>query len=226
MVRADREILDKDASIEDIYMTFKRGEADILIGTQMIAKGWDIPNVTLVGVVLADIGLNVPDFRSSERIFQLLTQVAGRTARGTLHGEVIIQTYNPENPAITAAAGENFDRFYTQEISTRKTYGFPPFTKLFTCYFEGKSLQEAIKKAEDIALKFKEADTTLVKKHPSLTPSIIHLSPAIIAYRNSLHHYTTVIKTTHLDLLLSQFEAGELRQWKLDILKIAAKKVS
>ncbi|MBA7711109.1 Primosomal protein N' [subsurface metagenome] len=109
---------------------FRAHEADILIGTQMIAKGLDLPLVTLVGVVNADISLNLPDFRAGERTFQLLSQVSGRAGRGTLGGKVIIQTYFPKHYAIQAAAKHDYALFYEQEISYRRQLRNPPFTRL------------------------------------------------------------------------------------------------
>jgi len=106
------------------------GEIDILIGTQMITKGHDFPNVTLVGVVHADISLNIPDFRSAERSFQLLTQVAGRAGRGRVPGQVIIQTHEPSHYVFQFVRNHNFNHFYEKEIVNRKQSNYPPFTRL------------------------------------------------------------------------------------------------
>ena len=126
---------DSDATVsktsnEDILRKFRSHEADILIGTQMVAKGLDIPSVTLVGVVSADTSLNLPDFRAGERTFQLLSQVAGRAGRGPSEGRVIIQTFSPENYAIQAAAKHDYTSFYGQEIAYRQQLHNPPFTQL------------------------------------------------------------------------------------------------
>ena len=109
---------------------FREGKADILVGTQMVAKGLDFPNVTLVGVVSADTSLHLPDFRAAERTFQLLTQVSGRAGRGDLPGETIIQSFSPDHYAIRAAARQDFLAFYGQEIGHRRELGYPPFTQL------------------------------------------------------------------------------------------------
>mgnify|MGYP001086065448 CR=1 FL=1 len=114
----------------EILGKFRAHQADILIGTQMIAKGLDLPLVTLVGVVSADIALNLPEFRAGERTFQLLSQVAGRAGRGSLGGQVIIQTYAPQHYAIQAAAEHNYTSFYEQEIDYRRQLHNPPFTQL------------------------------------------------------------------------------------------------
>jgi len=113
-----------------IWQRFAEGEADILIGTQVLTKGLDLPLVTLVGVILADVGLGLPDFRAAERTFQLLVQVAGRAGRGLFGGRVIFQTYRPDHPAIAAAARYDFEGFYRKERAFRKAHGYPPFNRL------------------------------------------------------------------------------------------------
>ena len=125
--RLDMDTSAKKGSVNKILNDFKKGKTRILIGTQMIAKGLDFDNVDLVGIVAADVSLNIPDFRSGERTFQLITQVAGRSGRGDSRGEVIIQTYMPENYAVLCAADHNYQKFYEDEILLRKTLGYPPF---------------------------------------------------------------------------------------------------
>ncbi|MGD9782014.1 MAG: primosomal protein N' [Kiritimatiellia bacterium] len=127
----------KDAHAK-ILGSFRRGDVDILIGTQMIAKGLDFPNVTLVGVIHADLSLQMPDFRAAERTFQLLTQVAGRAGRGDVSGEVFIQTYAPFHPAVQSARTADFETFFDQEIEFRREMRYPPFTRLTTVLFKGK----------------------------------------------------------------------------------------
>ena len=111
-------------------MQFSRGEIDMLVGTQMLAKGHDFPNVTLVGVISVDAGLAMPDFRSAERTFQLLTQVAGRAGRGELSGRVLIQTFYPEHYALKHAQTQNYEEFYAEEIRFRQHLNYPPFVAL------------------------------------------------------------------------------------------------
>jgi len=127
VLRMDRDTTGGKNAHARFYRAFRAGEAEILIGTQMVAKGLDFPGVTLVGVISADAGLNVPDFRAAERTFQLLTQVAGRAGRGERAGEVIIQTYNPEHYAVMAACKQDYEGFYAQEIQFRRELGYPPF---------------------------------------------------------------------------------------------------
>lgn len=136
--------LDRDTAggrnLNRILDTFRAGQADILIGTQMVTKGHDFPNVTLVGVVMADLALRIPDFRSGERTFQLLSQVAGRAGRGVVAGRVLIQTYLPEHPVIIAASGHDFESFSENELRIRKQLGYPPFGYLIALRFEGADL--------------------------------------------------------------------------------------
>jgi primosomal protein N' (replication factor Y) (superfamily II helicase) len=127
VIRMDVDTTSRKGSHEKLLTEFHEGHADILLGTQMIAKGLDFPNITLVGVLSADTMLHLPDFRSSEKTFQLLTQVSGRAGRHELAGEVVIQTYSPEHYSIELAGEQDFDRFYQQEMMVRKTHKYPPF---------------------------------------------------------------------------------------------------
>ncbi|MBD3183710.1 primosomal protein N' [Candidatus Poribacteria bacterium] len=158
--RMDADTTTTKGAHKRILDTFKKGEIDILIGTQMIAKGLDFPNVTLVGVITADTALNLPDFRAGERTFNLLTQVAGRSGRGEVAGEVIIQTYNPEHYSILAAQDHDYRSFYRQEIITRELIKYPPFTHVTTILLRGKSdtaTQNAAKNLGSIIYSFQEA---------------------------------------------------------------------
>jgi primosomal protein N' (replication factor Y) len=128
LLRWDKDVITKRRAHEELLRIFRDHRADILIGTQMIAKGLDLPQVTLAGIISADTGLNFPDFRAGERTFQLLCQVAGRAGRGVKAGNVIIQTYSPENYAIQAAARHDYVRFYDQEIDYRRQFNYPPFS--------------------------------------------------------------------------------------------------
>jgi primosomal protein N' (replication factor Y) len=130
---------------------FERGEGDVLVGTQMVAKGLDLPGVVLVGAVLADIGLNVPDYRAPERAFQLLTQVAGRAGRASLPGRAIIQTYQPEHYAVQAAAAQDYGAFYQQELLHRRAHGYPPFGRLVRLLFTHTDQRHARQEATRMA---------------------------------------------------------------------------
>jgi primosomal protein N' (replication factor Y) (superfamily II helicase) len=128
--RMDRDTTQNRGEYKRIITEVESGGVDILVGTQMIAKGLDFPGVTLVGVISADSILNLPDFRSAERTFQLLTQVAGRAGRRDAPGRVIIQTFAPEHPAVAAACAHDHDKFYDYEIEMRRAGRFPPFTRM------------------------------------------------------------------------------------------------
>lgn len=137
VARWDHDATTRRGAHEQLWQSFGAGEADVLVGTQMIAKALDFPRVTLVGAVLADVGLFLPDFRSGERTFQLLTQMAGRTCRGPLGGRAIIQTYTPDHYAIQAAASHDYARFYRREITFRREHGYPPAGRLVRLLYSG-----------------------------------------------------------------------------------------
>lgn len=138
VLRMDVDTTRKKNSHEEIYNSFKSKEADILIGTQMIAKGLDFPDVTLVGVMAADMSLNLPDYKSSEKTFQLITQVSGRAGRGDKKGDVIIQSYSPKHYALTCARDNNYEEFFKREINVRKLMAYPPFDDLFLINLSAK----------------------------------------------------------------------------------------
>jgi len=143
LMRWDADTAVGKGSHEEILRRFAAQEADILVGTQMIAKGLDFPLVTLVGVVAADVGLYLPDFRSSERAFQLLTQVAGRAGRSERGGRVVIQSYKPEHYAIQAAAQHDYHAFYEREIAFRQEHGYPPLRAMARLIYWDKKLEKA-----------------------------------------------------------------------------------
>lgn len=150
ILRADKDTTSKKLSFKNIYTAFKNHEADILIGTQMIAKGLHLPEVDLVGVVLSDIGLNIPDFRTSERNFQLMTQVAGRAGRSKAKGKVIIQTYSPDNLSLKYTQANDYENFFKYEITQRKLLKNPPFSKLAKLLIEDKIFKNCKEKTEKI----------------------------------------------------------------------------
>ncbi len=139
-----------------VYQDFARGDVDILVGTQMVAKGWDVPGVTLVGVIDADTALNFPDFRSAESTFQLLLQVSGRAGRGDRSGEVIIQTVAPGHPAVEMAAAGDLDAFYQSELQERKQAGYPPFKALVRLLFRGRPEARVQFWAQDLRRRIEE----------------------------------------------------------------------
>ncbi len=152
--RLDMDTAAKKGSIDRILNSFRKGKTNILIGTQLVAKGLDFSNVGLVGIVSADISLNIPDFRASERTFQLITQAAGRAGRGDYTGKVLIQSYNPEHYSITAAANQDQETFYRTESAFRKQIGYPPFSDLFQLILSSENEQKAYEKSKEAVLEF------------------------------------------------------------------------
>ncbi len=148
--RMDTDAVRKRGRRTQIYRAFSRGEVDVLVGTQMIAKGWDIPSVTLVGVIDADIALHFPDFRSAERTFHLVTQVSGRCGRGDDPGQVVVQTRNPDHPALQFAQRGQLHQFYSRELQERKETHYPPFSRLARIIIRGDSEQMVKMWAEEI----------------------------------------------------------------------------
>ena len=147
IARIDRDSMKRKGDLAKTLNAFDRGEIDLLLGTQMIAKGHDFHNVTLVGVVSVDTGLGLPDFRAAERTFQLLTQVAGRAGRGSLPGTVLIQTYYPEHYALRHAVNQDFDGFYSEEMKYRHRLGYPPYFVLASIMLIHRDLEYALKNA-------------------------------------------------------------------------------
>lgn len=148
VLRMDTDTTKGKEGFEQILGTFARGEADILIGTQMIVKGHDFPRVTLVGILAADLSLHGNDFRSGERTFQLLTQAAGRAGRGELAGNVVIQTYNPEHYSIVTAKMQDYEAFYQQEIVYRRIMKYPPVYQMLTIFITSKEQEKAVVASE------------------------------------------------------------------------------
>ncbi|HYZ87270.1 MAG TPA: primosomal protein N' [Bryobacteraceae bacterium] len=150
IARLDRDTVTGKRQFETILQSFREHRYDILVGTQMIAKGHDIPNVTLVGVVAADIGLGVPDFRAAERTFQLLTQVAGRAGRGDLSGHVLMQTLNPDHYAVRLAAAQDYHGFYARELQFRQSMRYPPFSALANVLIRHQKQEEALRMSAEL----------------------------------------------------------------------------
>jgi len=148
IARIDRDTTSRRKSFEEVLMSFSRGEIDMLVGTQMLAKGHDFPNVTLVGVISVDAGLALPDFRSAEKTFQLLTQVAGRAGRGRLQGRVLIQTFHPEHYALRHANTQSYEDFYAEEIRFRKNLNYPPFVALASILIKHSNYNYAFDNAQ------------------------------------------------------------------------------
>ena len=189
--RIDSDILTKKNAHIDLLNKFQRGEIDILVGTQMIAKGLDNQNVTLVGVISADTGFSVPDFRASERGFQLLTQVAGRAGRGDFKGKVLYQTYNPDYYAFQTAKSQDYEKFFETEIKARQEFDYPPFSQIIRLIISSVNNFRAEKSAMEIALRL---NTMTEKFGFSEYLEILGPTPCIISKINGHYRFQILIK--------------------------------
>jgi primosomal protein N' (replication factor Y) len=172
----------------------KKGEIDILVGTQMIAKGIHFPNITLVGVINADTALNLPDFRAPERTFSLLTQVSGRAGRGTKKGEVFIQTYNPEHYTISNAINQDYVSFYEIEILNRKEFGWVPFRRIIRLVMRSTNLDILVKSINNIKTK--------IKKYLRKDSSILGPAPCPIEKINRNFRYQIILISDKIGKIL------------------------
>jgi primosomal protein N' (replication factor Y) len=187
---------------------FINHRADILIGTQMLAKGLDLPLVTLVGVVLADISVNLPDFRAPERTFQLLTQVAGRAGRSALGGRVILQTFNPENYAIKSAAAYDFAGFNQTELSNREKLGYPPFSRIFKLEFRHTNAS----RLETEVIAFGQQLNQWIAQDNLHNLALIGPAPCFYERRSGLFRWQILLRGTNPSKLL---ELHPITWWQL-----------
>ncbi|MFS0590677.1 primosomal protein N' [Cytobacillus horneckiae] len=205
VIRMDIDTTSRKGSHEKLLDQFQEGHADILLGTQMIAKGLDFPNITLVGVLSADTMLHLPDFRSSEKTFQLLTQVSGRAGRHELPGEVIIQTYSPEHYSIGLSALQDFDRFYEQEMMIRKVHKYPPFYYIALVTVSHEQLMKSVSVTEKI--------TSYVQSKLSKDAIVLGPVASPIPRINNRYRYQCLIKykrepglQSSLKIILDQYQ--------------------
>lgn len=188
VIRMDRDTTGNKDSYETIYRTFKERKADILIGTQMVAKGLDFDNVSLVGIISADLSMNMPDFRAYEKTFQLLTQVSGRAGRNSSKGKVIIQTYDPENYPVVTSSKNDYIGFYKRESLVRKAMKYPPYGNLLTVVISSKDEEKLKKKMEIIGKDIKEE----IKKFNEL--NLLGPTPCLIGRLKEYYRYQIIIK--------------------------------
>ncbi len=193
-----------------ILSHFKRHNADVLIGTQMLAKGLDLPLVTLVGAIMADVGLNFPDYRAGERAFQLLTQVAGRAGRSRLGGQVILQTFQPEHYAIQHAARHDFLGFYRAELAHRRDLQYPPFSRIIR--FETRDLNH--KKAEARAMDLASHLSELILNSADRTLQMVGPAPPYFGRRSGYYRWQIILKGNRPELLVKQLK---LEGWRIDV---------
>lgn len=196
-LRWDRETTRRKGAHAHILAQFAAGQADVLIGTQMLAKGLDLPLITLVGVVLAEVGLNLPDYRAAERVFQVLTQVAGRAGRSPLGGQVILQTFQPDHYAIQAAARHDYVAFYRQEIRERARLGYPPFTQLVRLLVQDPNATQARQRAQQLAA---QVDAWIAETNAPVTR--IGPAPCFFARRAGLFRWHLILRGADVVSLL------------------------
>ncbi|HWR65663.1 MAG TPA: primosomal protein N' [Bellilinea sp.] len=189
-LRWDSETTRQKGAHDLLLSHFVSHRADILIGTQMLAKGLDLPLVTLVGVILAEVGLYLDDFRAPERTFQLLTQVAGRAGRSPLGGQVVLQTYQPEQYAIQMAAGHDYAGFYRREIESRRTIQYPPFSRLVRLEYRHREAQKAETAAQHLAVQLED----FLREGSFNSTEIIGPAPCFFARMNSLYRWQIVLR--------------------------------
>ncbi|MDA0302069.1 MAG: primosomal protein N', partial [Chloroflexi bacterium] len=209
VVRWDRDTARSAEQHTAILQQFQRHEADVLVGTQMVAKGLDLPLVTFVGVVLADYSLHDADFRASERTFQLLVQVSGRAGRAERPGRVVIQTLQPEEPAILAAAAGDIDRFFEEELSRRAALGYPPFRRLVRLLFSHENRQFAGDEAQRLAQELR----TLAAGRPGV--DVLGPTPPQVARIRGRHRWAIIVRGEDPTALLRDLELP--LGWAIDV---------
>jgi primosomal protein N' (replication factor Y) len=212
IARMDRDTTSRRGSHERILNAFGRGEIDILLGTQMIAKGLDFPNVTLVGVINADISLHVPDFRATETTFQLVTQVAGRSGRGNKPGKVIVQSFTPDHPAITCAVNGDWKTYSQDEMVGRKQLAYPPFTHLIYLLIKGKDESIVVLEAEEVCGRIGKAATTASKN--GIYSAVLGPAPAALALSHGYHRWQIILKVTSVFKALEHIVSPVLAKYK------------
>jgi len=193
--RMDSDALKRKEEYRRILGDFRRGKIDILVGTQMIAKGLHFPNVTLVGIVYADQGLHIPDFRAGERTFQLLTQVAGRAGRGDVEGEVFVQAFTPFHPAIQYARRHDVAGFYEQEIEFRRQLTYPPVSRIALLLLKGRNEEKVKLSAEHVKRE--------IEKRAAGVGELIIAGPAAapLARAETKYRYQILLRTRHITKL-------------------------
>lgn len=206
-LRMDRDTTRQKNSHEDLFKQFRSHKADVLIGTQMIAKGFHFPSVTLVGVLNPDSGLGIPDFRSPEQTFQILTQVAGRSGRSQLPGEVILQTFIPDHPVLKLAATQDYEAFYSEMIEERKQFYYPPFCRLVKVVFSSKKGEEAENEAQLVCQQMRESALPETEILPVVTAG----HPKI----KDLYRFQFLIKTNKIGIVVKKL--ADIHQGKIDV---------
>ena len=212
ILRMDADTTRTKDSHEKLLSAFGNGEADVLVGTQMIVKGHDFPNVTLVGVLAADLSLSVGDYRAGERTFQLLTQAAGRAGRGSLPGEVVIQTYQPDHYAIVHAAAQDYESFYEEELLYRELGGYPPVSHMLAVQIYSRQEKEGAQLASQLAGLTRENDNEVLPRSRRL--QVIGPAPAGIGKVNDIYRFVFYVKQEEYHRLVDVKD--KLERWLRD----------
>jgi len=207
--RLDRDIVERRGGAERVLDAFAAGRLDVLVGTSLVAKGIDVPEVTLVGVVSADVALNLPDERAAERTYQLLVQAVGRAGRGERSGTAIVQTYQPDHPAIRAVVDADASAFYDAELELRRRFGSPPFGRLVKLTVAMPERDDAEAAARDMAeaLRSRAADR-------QLPVTVVGPAPAFVARRAGRWRFNVILRGDRpIDLL----DGGPDAPWSIDV---------
>jgi primosomal protein N' (replication factor Y) len=207
--RLDRDVTEHKGAAARVVDAFTSGRLDVLVGTGMVAKGLDIPNVTLVGIVSADVALNLPDERAAERTYQLLAQAVGRAGRGEKPGRAILQTYQPEHPAIRAVAERDAGTFYDAELELRRRFGSPPFGQLVKLTVAMPDRDQARNAAEAMAERLRAR-----ARERELDVVVVGPAPAYIARRAERWRWNLVLRGTSPTTLVQE---GLERTWSIDV---------
>ena len=209
ILRIDADTTTKKDAFFDAYTKMKNHEVDFVVGTQMIAKGLDLPKVSLIGIILADVGINIPDFRASERAFSLLTQVAGRAGRRATKGHVIIQTYNPEHVSILSCKKQDYEAFFEKEKEERQIHKNPPFSRIIKLIFSDPSLDVCLRETEKL-------QETLIKiSQEKKIICDIYGAPAFMPRLRGKYHFHIFVKGDNPQELLRQINIPFT--WKIDV---------
>ncbi|MDQ3412883.1 MAG: primosomal protein N', partial [Chloroflexota bacterium] len=210
ILRWDQDAVRQAKGHDRLLRRVERHEVDIVVGTQMIAKGFDLPLVTAIGVIHADTILHLPDFRAGERTFQLLTQVAGRAGRRTAGSSVVVQSYTPEHYAIQAASHHDYVAFFAEEIDFRRTHQYPPFTRLARYTFRHEQEAACAAEADEMARALARH-----ARQRGVTMDLLGPSPAFVGRIRGRYQWQIVLRSTRLESLLDGLPAGP--GWVVDV---------
>ncbi|HLX72755.1 MAG TPA: helicase-related protein, partial [Verrucomicrobiae bacterium] len=202
--RMDADTMKRKDDYRKTLGDFRAGKIDILVGTQMIAKGLHFPNVTLVGIIFADLALHQPDFRAGERTFQLLTQVAGRAGRGDIEGEVVVQAFTPFHPAIQFARRHDFNGFYDQEMEFRAQLKYPPFSRVALLTLKGRNEDKVKFSAEHLKRELEAKVQSPMSKGSPVAPLDLVMSgpaPAPLLRAETFYRYQIMLRTQRMSML-------------------------